>query len=88
MKTAYINFLNHCYVDTEVEMKEIYTSNHLWTLFETFLVDMAMVSKMLLYIIQRNIHCFEAKLNCWKKVKKVERLFWVSKQCFITTGSD
>lgn len=44
VKTAYINFLNHCYVDTEVEMKEIYTSNHLWTLFETFLVDMAMVS--------------------------------------------
>ncbi|XP_070559179.1 inositol 1,4,5-trisphosphate receptor-like isoform X4 [Ptychodera flava] len=43
VKNAYINFLNHCYVDTEVEMKEIYTSNHMWTLFENFLVDMAMV---------------------------------------------
>ncbi|XP_070192864.1 inositol 1,4,5-trisphosphate-gated calcium channel ITPR1-like isoform X2 [Littorina saxatilis] len=43
VKTAYINFLNHCYVDTEVEMKEIYTSRHMWTLFENFLVDMAMV---------------------------------------------
>ena len=43
VKTAYINFLNHCYVDTEVEMKEIYTSRHMWTLFEDFLVDMAMV---------------------------------------------
>ena len=43
VKTAYINFLNHCYVDTEVEMKEIYTSKHMWTLFENFLVDMAMV---------------------------------------------
>jgi hypothetical protein len=44
VKVAYINFLNHCYIDTEVEMKEIYTSSHMWTLFENFLVDMAMVS--------------------------------------------
>ena len=43
VKHAYINFLNHCYIDTEVEMKEIYTSNHMWQLFENFLVDMAMV---------------------------------------------
>ncbi|KAK2568121.1 Inositol 1 [Acropora cervicornis] len=43
VKDAYVNFLNHCYVDTEVEMKEIYTSNHIWTLFEDFLVDMARV---------------------------------------------
>ncbi|XP_071809962.1 inositol 1,4,5-trisphosphate receptor-like isoform X2 [Asterias amurensis] len=43
VKNAYINFLNHCYVDTEVEMKEIYTSNHVWNLFENFLIDMAMV---------------------------------------------
>ncbi|KAM6961110.1 inositol 1,4,5-trisphosphate-gated calcium channel ITPR2 [Aplochiton taeniatus] len=40
VKTAYVNFVNHCYVDTEVEMKEIYTSNHIWKLFENFLVDM------------------------------------------------
>jgi len=40
---AYISFLNHCYIDTEVEMKEIYTSSHMWTLFENFLIDMAMV---------------------------------------------
>ncbi|XP_039617485.1 inositol 1,4,5-trisphosphate receptor type 2 isoform X2 [Polypterus senegalus] len=43
VKTAYVNFVNHCYVDTEVEMKEIYTSNHIWNLFENFLVDMATV---------------------------------------------
>ncbi|XP_078678588.1 inositol 1,4,5-trisphosphate receptor-like isoform X5 [Branchiostoma floridae x Branchiostoma belcheri] len=43
VKDAYINFLNHCYVDTEVEMKEIYTSNHMWTLFENFLIDMATI---------------------------------------------
>jgi len=44
VKSAYIDFLNHCYIDTEVEMKEIYTSNHMWVLFENFLVDMVAVS--------------------------------------------
>ncbi|TKS73284.1 Inositol 1,4,5-trisphosphate receptor type 2 IP3 receptor isoform 2 [Collichthys lucidus] len=43
VKTAYVNFVNHCYVDTEVEMKEIYTSNHIWKLFDNFLVDMSSV---------------------------------------------
>lgn len=42
VKEVYINFLNHCYIDTEVEVKEIYTSSHMWSLFErSFLVDMA-----------------------------------------------
>ncbi|XP_020651503.3 inositol 1,4,5-trisphosphate-gated calcium channel ITPR3 [Pogona vitticeps] len=45
VKVAYVNFVNHCYVDTEVEMKEIYTSNHIWTLFENFTLDMARVCK-------------------------------------------
>uniref|UniRef100_A0A8B9QU98 Inositol 1,4,5-trisphosphate receptor n=1 Tax=Apteryx owenii TaxID=8824 RepID=A0A8B9QU98_APTOW len=45
VKIAYINFLNHCYVDTEVEMKEIYTSNHMWKLFENFLVDILCSSR-------------------------------------------
>nr|XP_022296363.1 inositol 1,4,5-trisphosphate receptor type 1-like isoform X5 [Crassostrea virginica] len=44
VKTAYINFLNHCYIDTEVEVKEIYTSTHMWTLFQDFLEDMGRVS--------------------------------------------
>ncbi|KAK2842102.1 hypothetical protein Q5P01_012302 [Channa striata] len=44
VKTAYVNFVNHCYVDTEVEMKEIYTSKHIWKLFNNFLVDMSRVS--------------------------------------------
>ncbi|XP_037926094.1 inositol 1,4,5-trisphosphate receptor isoform X3 [Hermetia illucens] len=40
VKEAYVDFLNHCYIDTEVEMKEIYSSNHVWNLFEkSFLVD-------------------------------------------------
>uniref|UniRef100_A0A1B6EDM6 Inositol 1,4,5-trisphosphate receptor n=1 Tax=Clastoptera arizonana TaxID=38151 RepID=A0A1B6EDM6_9HEMI len=47
VKEAYINFLNHCYIDTEVEMKEIYTSNHMWSLFEkSFLVDMGIVANV------------------------------------------
>uniref|UniRef100_H2YYU9 Inositol 1,4,5-trisphosphate receptor n=1 Tax=Ciona savignyi TaxID=51511 RepID=H2YYU9_CIOSA len=40
VKNAYVNFLNHCYVDTEVEMKEIYSSNHIWRLFDDFMEDM------------------------------------------------
>ena len=43
VKSAYVHFLNHCYVDTEVEMKEIYSSSHIWTLFEDFMVDMGKV---------------------------------------------
>lgn len=40
VKEAYVEFLNHCYIDTEVEMKEIYSSHHMWSLFEkSFLVD-------------------------------------------------
>lgn len=46
VKIAYVNFVNHCYVDTEVEMKEIYTSNHIWKLFVNFTVDMARVSPL------------------------------------------
>ncbi|VVC34830.1 Hypothetical protein CINCED_3A015582 [Cinara cedri] len=45
VKEAYVSFLNHCYVDTEVEMKEIYASNHMWTVFEkSFLPDMCRVA--------------------------------------------
>lgn len=44
VKDSYINFLNHCFIDTEVEMKEIYISNHIWQLFENFLADIAAVA--------------------------------------------
>uniref|UniRef100_T1HK15 Inositol 1,4,5-trisphosphate receptor n=1 Tax=Rhodnius prolixus TaxID=13249 RepID=T1HK15_RHOPR len=47
VKEAYTNFLNHCYIDTEVEMKEIYTSHHMWSLFEkSFIVDMGVVANV------------------------------------------
>ena len=45
VKEAYINFLSHCFIDTEVEMKDIYTSNHIWKLFENFLNDLSIVTK-------------------------------------------
>lgn len=56
VKTAYVNFVNHCYVDTEVEMKEIYTSNHIWKLFDNFLVDMSSV---------RLCHTERSHLSAW-----------------------
>ena len=61
MKAAYINFLNHCYIDTEVEMKEIYTSNHMWTLFDNFLLDMAIVSAigLLEFCLQNFLHLYQ-----------------------------
>lgn len=34
VKDAYVTFLIHCYIDTEVEMKEIYNSQHIYTLIE------------------------------------------------------
>lgn len=41
VKEAYVSFLNHCYIDTEVEMKEIYATNYMWNLFErSFIKDM------------------------------------------------
>ncbi|OTF76304.1 hypothetical protein BLA29_005957, partial [Euroglyphus maynei] len=43
VKEAYIDFLAHCFIDTEMEMKEIYTSNHIWTLLENFLIDIGTV---------------------------------------------
>ncbi|KAG5666903.1 hypothetical protein PVAND_014910 [Polypedilum vanderplanki] len=44
VKEAYIDFVNHCYIDTEVEMKEIYSSNHMWNIFErSFLSDIQTV---------------------------------------------
>ena len=46
MKDAYVNFLTHCYIDTEAEVKEIYASNHMWQLFEnSFIHDMEAVTE-------------------------------------------
>lgn len=47
VKEAYVDFLNHCYIDTEVEMKEIYSSHHMWSLFEkSFLLDINQIVQL------------------------------------------
>ena len=47
VKNAYITFLNHCYIDTEVEMKEIYNSQHIYSLIEkSFCPDIEKVKKI------------------------------------------
>lgn len=43
VKCVYVNFLTHCYVDTEVEMKEIFTKDHIWKLFTNINIDMQTV---------------------------------------------
>ena len=62
VKEAYINFLSHCFIDTEVEMKDIYTSNYIWKLFENFLNDLSAVTKDSLLnplLIENNIQLLE-----------------------------
>ena len=45
LKDAYIDFLNQAYIDTEVEVKEIYSTGHMWRLFErSFIADITSCS--------------------------------------------
>jgi hypothetical protein len=39
VKTVYVDFLKHCYIDTDVEIKEIYTREHMWDVFAQFVKD-------------------------------------------------
>ncbi|RWS03738.1 inositol 1:4:5-trisphosphate receptor type 3-like protein, partial [Dinothrombium tinctorium] len=41
MKAAYVSLLINCFIHTETEGKEIYTSNHIWTIFENLLLDVS-----------------------------------------------
>ncbi|XP_075250121.1 inositol 1,4,5-trisphosphate receptor-like isoform X7 [Convolutriloba macropyga] len=43
MKNAYVKFLHHCYIDTEVENKDIYTQQSIWKIFESFIWDMGKI---------------------------------------------
>ncbi len=43
MKNAYVKFLHHCYIDTEVENKDLYTQQSIWKIFESFISDMGKV---------------------------------------------
>ena len=42
VKIAYINFLIHCYLETEVEVKEIHHSAYVWHLFKSFVRDISL----------------------------------------------
>eukprot|EP00117_Sycon_ciliatum_P039677 scpid27301/ scgid2512/ Inositol 1,4,5-trisphosphate receptor type 1; IP3 receptor isoform 1; Type 1 inositol 1,4,5-trisphosphate receptor len=39
IKLEYMHFLIHCYIDTEVEMKEIFSREYIWTVFNIFTED-------------------------------------------------
>lgn len=42
VKEVYVKFLYHCYIDTENESREIFTTQSalVWAIFETFLADL------------------------------------------------
>ena len=44
VKNVYVQFLMHAYIDTDVEMKEVYSRDTMWELFENFLPDISTVS--------------------------------------------
>lgn len=39
LKDTYINFMYHCHIDTENETKEIFTQPYIWSIFESFILD-------------------------------------------------
>ena len=44
VKDTYISFLYHCHIDTENETKEIFTQPYIWSIFESFLNDIHLVT--------------------------------------------
>ena len=54
MKTAYVEFLMHCYIDTDVEIKEIYTRNHMWVVFNNFVEDIQKVRREMLWQVRKD----------------------------------
>ena len=44
VKNAYVQFLMHAYIDTDVELREVYSKDTMWELFENFLPDISTVS--------------------------------------------
>ena len=62
-----MDFLLHCYIDAEVDNKETFTKEFMWTLFEKFSQDIDIVSKglkhstdiqvyMEVYIVSMHLH--------------------------------
>lgn len=44
VKNTYVQFLYHCYIDTQVDNKETFTKEYVWELFKTFMIDIEKVS--------------------------------------------
>lgn len=44
VKNVYVQFLMHAYIDTDVELREVYSRDTMWELFENFLPDISTVS--------------------------------------------
>ena len=44
VKDTYISFLYHCHIDTENETKEVFTQAYVWSIFESFVQDISMVT--------------------------------------------
>ena len=47
VKNVYVQFLMHAYIDTDVELREVYSRDTMWELFENFLPDISTVSDVL-----------------------------------------
>lgn len=48
VKNVYVQFLMHAYIDTDVELREVYSRDTMWELFENFLPDISTVSDIVL----------------------------------------
>ena len=46
VKNVYVQFLMHAYIDTDVELREVYSRDTMWELFENFLPDISTVSRV------------------------------------------
>jgi hypothetical protein len=44
VKDTYVSFLYHCHIDTENETKEIFTQPYIWSIFESFINDIHLVT--------------------------------------------
>lgn len=61
VKMAYVNFLTHCFVETEIENKEIFsTSGIIWGLFKDFAQDIERVRLNFRgdILIKCDVNCF------------------------------
>ena len=64
VKKIYVNFLYHCYIDTEVDNKETFTKEHIWVLFKSFAADIGKVKMIFMTgkrfsVMERDHYCYQ-----------------------------